>query len=148
MKCVEVEDEVSLIPQSLGIIASFYYVSPYTVDIFAENVKPTAKLKQLLEVLSNATEYETVPMRQNEENYLKSLAAKLVFAIINLNFSEINVKVNILLQAHFSRTALTSDLNYDKKIILQSSVRLAHAMFDVINSSCLLSQAILSLQLC
>lgn len=51
------------------------------------------------------------------------------------DFSDSQVKVNVLLQCHFSRRSVPPDLRADQKAILELAVRQTHAMVDVISSS-------------
>ena len=52
---------------NLGRIAAFYYIKYQTIENFAKNLEDestqTKKVKFLLEVLSQAAEFETVPIR-------------------------------------------------------------------------------------
>ena len=67
---------------------------------------------------------------------LNQLAFNLPFDIpSSSDFSEPHVKANILLQSHFSRKPLPTELQGDQRLILEQAVRLVHAMVDVISSS-------------
>ena len=70
MQCLAVEKGVELIPLNLGIISNYYYVNTATIEIFAKNLSNDSKIKQLIEILANATEFEVVPLRHNEEHIL------------------------------------------------------------------------------
>jgi pre-mRNA-splicing helicase BRR2 len=59
-KCVAVENEMELIPLNLGIIASYYYIKYSTIQEFADKLTATSKMKQLIEILAGATEFEMV----------------------------------------------------------------------------------------
>lgn len=59
-KCLAVEDEMELLPLNLGIIASYYYISYATLDNFAKTLNPNAKMRQLIEILASANEFEHV----------------------------------------------------------------------------------------
>ena len=51
------------------------------------------------------------------------------------DFSDAEVKVNVLFQCHFSRRSIPLDLRADQKAILELAIRQTHAMVDVISSS-------------
>ena len=59
-----------------------------------------------------------------------------------------SVKVNMLLQCHFNRTPLNIDMRIDQNDILKHSVKLIHAMVDVISSYGYLKPALLAMELC
>ena len=60
-KCVSVdENEVDLAPLNLGMISSYYYIKYSTIDLFAKSLNGAFKLRQILEILCAATEFETV----------------------------------------------------------------------------------------
>ena len=59
-KCIAVEDEVELVPLNLGIIASYYSINYTTLDNFAKSLNQNTKLKQIIEILANSTEFENV----------------------------------------------------------------------------------------
>lgn len=105
-------------------------------------------MKQLIEVISSASEFENVPIRHGENDLLKALSTEINYKLEKANFNEPNTKTNILLQCHFSRSPLSSDFNYDQKIILEHAIRLCHATVDVVSSSLWLKPAILTMQLC
>ena len=52
------------------------------------------------------------------------------------------------MQCHFSRQHLTSDLAADQARAVRESVRLLHAMVDVISSNGWLSPALATMELC
>ena len=59
-KCVAVENEMELIPLNLGIIASYYYIKYSTIQEFSDKLTASSKMKQLIEILAGATEFEMV----------------------------------------------------------------------------------------
>jgi len=135
-KMLEVEDEVNLVPLNLGMIAAYYYVQYTTIELFASSVTAKAKMKGLLEILASATEYANLPIRQGEDRVLQTLASRLPQKIPDgAKYTDPFIKANILLQAHFSRTALPTDLRQDQKVVLSDAVRLLQALVDVISSN-------------
>jgi activating signal cointegrator complex subunit 3 len=51
----------------MGKIASFYYLSYQTMQHFQDNLRPDSNLEQVLKVLSDAYEYDQLPVRHNED---------------------------------------------------------------------------------
>eukprot|EP00906_Rhabdomonas_costata_P006818 RCo009880 len=145
-KCVSVEDE-ELAPLNLGMIASYYYTAYTTIELFSRSLAPRIKLKGLIEILSNATEFDSIPMRHHEETALEKLAAHCPNKFTELNCSDPHTKVNILLQCHFSRRKLTSDLEDDRRLVLERCVPLIQAMVDVIASNRWLNPALAAMEL-
>jgi len=132
---------------NLGIITSYYYLKYTTIELFSSSLKATTKLKGLIEILSSAHEFETIPIRHREGNILKQLAINLPMKIDKPNFNKISTKINILLQAHFSRVALPADLAADQATVLETAPRLLLAMVDVLGSSSWLAPALAAMDL-
>ena len=70
---------------NLGRIAAFYYIKYQTIEMLSNNLEDEStlnkKLKALIEVLSKATEFDQIPIRQGEEGLLKSLTNYLTYPI-------------------------------------------------------------------
>jgi len=145
-KCVGVDD-LDLTPLNLGIIASHYYVRSTTIELFNFSLTKTTKLKNLLHVLSNASEFEGLSIRHKEDEALEKLAAHLPLKISKPNYNSTATKVNILLQCYFSRRPLPPDLTSDQREILMVAPRLVQAMVDVISSNGWLAPALAAMEL-
>lgn len=78
---------------------------------------------------------------------LKQLSTEVQYKIESPKFNEPNTKTFVLLQTHFSRIPISSDLVWDQKVILENTVRLIQAMVDVISSEGWLKPALLAMQL-
>ncbi|CDW82626.1 u5 small nuclear ribonucleoprotein 200 kda helicase [Stylonychia lemnae] len=154
-KCISVaEDEMGLEIANLGRIAAFYYIKYQTIDLFSKNLEDEStlnkKLKALIEILSQASEFEQVPIRQGEESLLRSLTSYLTYPIEvedEQNYNSPANKTNLLIQCHFNRTNINVDLRIDQKVILQQAIKLIHAMVDVISSHGYLKPALLCMEL-
>ena len=153
-KCLTVDDEIDMSPLNLGLISSYYYIQYTTIEIFASSLTEKTKIKGLIEILANSSEYSNLPIRQNENNKLLKIMNNLPsqnnnnnnnnnndgndnsgFSSSSLDFEDPSTKTLILLQNYFSRLPLLSiDLINDTKIILQSSIKLIQALVDVISS--------------
>jgi activating signal cointegrator complex subunit 3 len=51
----------------MGRIASFYYLSHQTMRHFQDKLRSDLNVEQLLNVLSDAYEYDQLPVRHNED---------------------------------------------------------------------------------
>ncbi|KAK9129134.1 hypothetical protein Sjap_009621 [Stephania japonica] len=145
-KCVAIEDDMDLSPLNLGMIASYYYISYTTIERFSSSLTPKTKMKGLLEILSQASEYTHLPIRPGEEELIRRLINHQRFSFENTKYTEPHVKANALLQAHFSRHTVVGNLASDQREVLLSASRLLQAMVDVISSNGWLSLALLAME--
>ncbi|TPX36711.1 hypothetical protein SmJEL517_g01209 [Synchytrium microbalum] len=144
-KCISVEgDDVS--PVNLGMVAAYYYVHYATIETFALSLKATTKLRGLLEIVSHAAEYETIPIRHHEETVLNKIHDRLPVKL-DKDFTSPHTKTNLLLQAHFSRIQLPADLESDQKLVLKKILSLIQACVDVISSAGWLPTALAAMEL-
>lgn len=110
---------MELEPANLGRIAAYYYLSYTTLDSFSQALSQTAdqqvKLKHLIEILSRASEFESIPIRQGEAAVMNSLVPFLTYPIESQDrgFNKPDNKTNMLLQCHFNRAPLNADLRID-----------------------------------
>lgn len=106
-------------------------------------------MKHLLEILSAAEEFEALPIRDNDEGDLLSIVDYIEYRVESPDgvFNIPSVKTNILLQCHFLRRPLSIDLSLDQKKILEISLKMVHAIVDVISSSGWLTPALLAMEL-
>ena len=70
------EDERGLISTTFGRIASYYYLSHLTVQHFNDSLNGELSLEELLIILSDATEFDQLPVRHNEDLLNADLAKK------------------------------------------------------------------------
>lgn len=146
-KCVAVEDEMDTLPLNLGMIAAYYYINYATIELFSLSLNNKTKIRGLLEIISAAAEYETVPVRQREENLLRSLATRLPHAPQASRMADPHVKAQLLLQAHLSRIQLGPELQKDTELVLSKAIRLIQACVDVLSSSGWLAPAVAAMEL-
>ncbi|ODN91338.1 pre-mRNA-splicing helicase BRR2 [Cryptococcus wingfieldii CBS 7118] len=132
--CIIVQDEMDTLPNNLGMIASFYYISYITVDTFSKSIKETTKLKGLLEVVSSAHEFEIVPLRHHEDTLLERIYDRVPVKLQNVDYTSPYFKTFLLLQAHFSRLTLPPDLAIDQALVLSKITGLLSACVDVMSS--------------
>ena len=147
-KCVSVEEEVDTIPLNLGMIAAYYYINYATIELFSSSLTSKTKIRSLLEIISEAAEYDAVPVRQREENLLRSLASRLPHAPSQSDrMANPHVKALLLLQAHLSRIQLGPELQKDTEFVLGKALRLIQACVDVLSSSGWLAPAVAAMEL-
>mmetsp|Transcript_22283 Transcript_22283/g.32353 ORF Transcript_22283/g.32353 Transcript_22283/m.32353 type:complete len:508 (-) Transcript_22283:191-1714(-) len=147
-RCVAVEDEMTISALNLGMIAAYYYIQYTTVELFASSVTAKTKLRGLLEILSAASEYAELPVRQAEDRALQSIGNHLPVKLPDsAKFTDPHTKAHILMQCHFSRRALSTDLKADQKLVLGDCLRLLQAIVDVISSNGWLRPALAVMEL-
>eukprot|EP00607_Mallomonas_marina_P009084 CAMPEP_0182419832 /NCGR_PEP_ID=MMETSP1167-20130531/4187_1 /TAXON_ID=2988 /ORGANISM="Mallomonas Sp, Strain CCMP3275" /LENGTH=663 /DNA_ID=CAMNT_0024594943 /DNA_START=1322 /DNA_END=3313 /DNA_ORIENTATION=- len=148
-KCVTVEDDMDLAPLNLGMIASYYYIQYTTVELFASSLTAKTKIKGLIEILSAASEFSKLPIRQTAEiSQMKRLIQHLPQPLPeSANFNESSTKAIILIQSHCSRQPLPTDLTADLKFILKDSLKLVQSLVDVISSQGWLRPALAAMEL-
>ena len=146
-RALAVEDEINLSPLNLGMIAAYYYIAYTTVELFASSLTDKTKLRGLLEIVCAASEYGELPVRHHEEQLIKNLAHHLPQKLPDSSkFSDPHTKALVLLQAHFSRHPLSSELASDQATVLGHSLKLLQALVDVISSNGWLKPAIVAME--
>uniref|UniRef100_A0A1I7XD94 SEC63 domain-containing protein n=1 Tax=Heterorhabditis bacteriophora TaxID=37862 RepID=A0A1I7XD94_HETBA len=91
--CIAIKDDMDTVPLNLGMIAAYYYISYTTIELFSMSLQAKTKLRALIEIISNASEFASVPMRHREDSVLKQLADRLPGQMKNQKFSDPHVKV-------------------------------------------------------
>ncbi|EPQ10851.1 U5 small nuclear ribonucleoprotein 200 kDa helicase [Myotis brandtii] len=124
-ECISIEDEMDVAPLNLGMIAAYYYINYTTIELFSMSLNAKTKVRGLIEIISNAAEYEDIPIRHCEDNLLRQLAQK----------------------AHLARMQLSAELQSDTEEILSEAIRLIQACVDVLASNGWLSPALAAMEL-
>jgi pre-mRNA-splicing helicase BRR2 len=145
-KCIKISDDGEISPLNLGMIAAYYYIQYKTIDIIASSVAPKTKIRGILEILSAAWEFSSLPLRYGEEKTIKMLARTQPHSLPDAPY-DAHMKTLVLLQCHFSRTAISSDLRVDQKAILKEAPKLVQAIVDVISSNGWLKPALAAMEL-
>lgn len=133
-RCIEV-DKKTLRPTNLGKISSYYYLSHKTIRNFCGKVKPTSDFHAILRLLAEATEYDELPVRHNEDkiNLDLSLATKYNVDGWVLPLGDAHVKAFLLLQGHLSHLKMPiSDYVNDTITVLDSSIRILQVSYVII----------------
>lgn len=144
-KCVEIFPNGDVDPTPLGKIMSYYYLSHKTIRYLVKHVKPKASFEDVLKWMSNATEYDELPVRHNEDLINAELSRNLPYAGTNFGLPmwDPHVKAFLLLQAHMARIDLPiTDYVGDQTSVLDQAIRIIQASIDVLTelgylSSCL-----------
>mmetsp|Transcript_57678 Transcript_57678/g.103593 ORF Transcript_57678/g.103593 Transcript_57678/m.103593 type:complete len:2173 (-) Transcript_57678:154-6672(-) len=145
--CCSIEDDVDLSPANLGLIAAYYYIRHTTIETFSRCVNEGTKRKGLMDILCAAAEFDAVPVRSGEEATLWGLAQSLGMKVEKDKLNDPHTKAQLLLNAHFGRTPITTDLASDQKLILEHAVRLLQGLVDVISSCGWLTPALNAMEL-
>jgi pre-mRNA-splicing helicase BRR2 len=145
--CCSIEDDVELAPANLGLIAAYYYIRHTTIETFSRCVNEGTKRRGLMDILCAASEFDSVPVRSGEEATLRGLAQSLGIKVEKDKLTDPHTKAQLLLNAHFNRTPITTDLSSDQKFILDHAVRLLQGLVDVISSCGWLTPALFSMEL-
>ncbi|WFD42549.1 RNA helicase [Malassezia psittaci] len=116
---------------TIGRIASRYYLQYKTVGVFQEKLRNNLREADALDLMSRATDFGQIAMRDSEEQELESLLDRVPCEVSGGAKTQ-QGKVNILLQAHISNAyvddfALVSDMRY----IAQNAGRILLSLFDL-----------------
>ncbi|KAI8925867.1 Sec63 Brl domain-containing protein [Entophlyctis helioformis] len=121
-----------LTPKDLSRIASNYYISHSTIEIFNTMMRPQMTEADVLSMLSMSSEFENIKSRNEEMTELKGLLANECACAVKGGIETNYGKANILLQSYISRAyiddfALVSDTAY----VAQNSSRILRALFEI-----------------
>lgn len=115
----------------LGKIASHYYISYSSMNMYNTKLKPWFTEIDILKLFAMSGEFKFIPVRQEEKLEISKLLEKCPYPIKE-SPNEPLAKVNVLLQTYISRLkldgfALMADMIY----ITQSAGRLLRAIFEI-----------------
>jgi pre-mRNA-splicing helicase BRR2 len=128
------EEDDSISPLNPAMIAAYYNISFITMQTFLLSLTARTKLKGMLEIVTSATEFETIQMRRHEEHILRRIYDRCPVKMSEPAFDSPHFKAFVLLQAHFSRTQLPIDLAKDQEVIVSKVLNLLSACVDVLSS--------------
>jgi pre-mRNA-splicing helicase BRR2 len=134
-KIIEIDEEDdSVTPLNPAMIAAYYNISFITMQTFLLSLTGRTKLKGILEIITSATEFESIQIRRHEENILRRIYDRVPVKMAQPAFESPHFKAFVLLQAHFSRMQLPADLAKDQEIILSRVLSLLSGCVDVLSS--------------
>lgn len=128
------DDDDSVTPLNAAMIAAYYNISYITMQTFLLSLTARTKLKGILEIVTSATEFESIQIRRHEDSLLRRIYGRVPVKMAEPAFDSPHFKAFVLLQAHFSRMQLPIDLAKDQEIILTKVLGLLSATVDVLSS--------------
>lgn len=140
-------EKEEITPTENGVISNYYNVDYATMEVF-NNLNENMRLKKILEFLSLAAEFDSLPIRSGESNLLFKLYNGVPLKwTLDVDFESPKFKTFILLQAYFSGFHLNADLKKDLEYILPTANRLLNAIVDILSSHGHLN-ALVAMDLC
>lgn len=128
------EEEDTITPLNGAVIASHYGVSFSSMKTFTE-LTGTARLRNIIEAVTASSEFDSLPIREQEDNALIRISTQVPLKVANdTDFNSPQVKAFLLLQAHLSRLPLSGDLQSDQREILSKVMKLVNACTDTLSS--------------
>lgn len=116
------------------MVSSHYNTSFLTMTMLLSSLSGSATLQDILHILSQASEFDSIPLREDELSMLRKLNERVPLRVTDLAGSNLFAnKIFLLLQAHFSRLSLAVDFRSDLKIILEKAVPLVNTVIDVLS---------------
>lgn len=134
-KIIDVDEEDdSVSPLNAAMIGAYYNISFITMQTFLLSLSSRTKLKGILEIVTSATEFESIQMRRHENHILRRVYDRVPVKMSEVSFDSPHFKAFVLLQAHFSRMQLPLDLAKDQEDIVRKVLNLLSACVDVLSS--------------
>ncbi|RFU79696.1 hypothetical protein TARUN_2522 [Trichoderma arundinaceum] len=128
------EDDGSVAPQNAAMIGAYYNISYITMQTFLLSLTARTKLKGILEIVTSATEFESIQVRRHEDSLLRRIYDRIPVKMAQPSYDSPHFKAFVLLQAHFSRMQLPIDLAKDQEVLLSRILSLLSAMVDILSS--------------
>lgn len=127
------EDEIA--PLDAALVAAYYNVSFITMQTFILSLTKKSKLKSILEIITSASEFDSLPVRKSESSILEKIYASVpIKSSQDISFESPYTKAFVLLQAHLSRFNLPPDLVSDQKVVLEKVLTLLYTAVDLLSS--------------
>ena len=128
------EEDDSITPLNAAMIGAYYNISFITMQTFLLSLSARTKLKGLLEIVTSATEFESIQIRRHEDHILRRVYDRVPVKMSEAVYESPHFKAFVLLQAHFSRMQLPIDLAKDQEVIVSKILNLLSACVDVLSS--------------
>lgn len=136
----EIVQEEVISPLNACLISAHHNVSFLTMYMLLNSLSGSSTLGDMLQLLSKASEFEGIALRQEDESILLKLNKQMPIKFTpSSGDSPVSYKVFLLLQAYFSRFPLSKELQFDLRIILQKAIPLTNAIVDILSSDGLLN---------
>lgn len=128
------EEDDSVSPLNAAMISAYYNISFITMQTFLLSLSARTRLKGILEIVTSATEFESIQMRRHEDHILRRVYDRVPVKMSEPAYDSPHFKAFVLLQAHFSRLQLPIDLAKDQEVIVSKVLNLLSACVDVLSS--------------
>lgn len=128
------EEDDSVSPLNAAMIGAYYNISFITMQTFLLSLSGRTKLKGILEIVTSATEFESIQIRRHENHILRRVYDRCPVKMAEVSYDSPHFKAFVLLQAHFSRMQLPLDLAKDQEDIIRKVLNLLSACVDVLSS--------------
>lgn len=128
------EEDDSTSPLNAAMIGAYYNISFITIQTFLLSLSARTKLKGMLEIVTSATEFESIQIRRHEDHILRRVYDRVPVKMSQPVYDSPHFKAFVLLQAHFSRMQLPIDLAKDQEVIVSKVLNLLSACVDVLSS--------------
>ena len=134
-KIIELDEEDDTVtPLNAAMIAAYYNISFVTMQTFLLSLSGRTKLKGILEIVTSATEFESIQIRRHEDHILRRIYDRVPVKMAQPSYESPHFKAFVLLQAHFSRIQLPVDLAKDQEDIVSKVLNLLSGCVDVLSS--------------
>ncbi|MCJ1252671.1 DEIH-box ATPase [Lignoscripta atroalba] len=128
------EEDDTVTPLNAAMIAAYYNISFITMQTFLLSLTGRTKLKGILEIVTSATEFESIQIRRHEDHILRRIYDRVPVKMAQPTYESPHFKAFVLLQAHFSRMQLPADLAKDQEVIVSKVLNLLSGCVDVLSS--------------
>jgi replicative superfamily II helicase len=134
--------------RNVGRLASLFYLKYETIEHFGRCMNPQMTEEQLLAMICECSEFETIKIREEEMDELEALADEAVLTVKG-DLTSSGSKVSLLLQAYISRyDPVSFSLQSDLNTIKQNAGRVFRAVFEIVRSQEWASCSLRALKLC
>ncbi|CAF0861832.1 unnamed protein product [Brachionus calyciflorus] len=129
--CIQIGDSGEVSASTNGKIASFYYLTHTTLKMFRDTLNDDTDIESLIDIVSLSSEFDEFPVRHNEDKLNETLSKEVPLKVNPYSFDSPHTKVNLILQAHFTRAPLPiADYYTDTKSVLDNCLRIMQAILD------------------
>ncbi|CAG9467191.1 unnamed protein product [Pedinophyceae sp. YPF-701] len=116
----------------LGRVASHFYIQHSTIVLFNEQLRKNMSIESILALMSGASEFENIAVREEELQELDSIQREWAECDVRGGVENRQGKVNALMQSYISRARIESfSLTADQNYVAQNAPRIARALFEI-----------------
>jgi replicative superfamily II helicase len=134
--------------RDVGRVASNYYLTSHTVEIFGERLQPGLNEEDVLALVSSAGEFNNLRVREEELRELDALRDGAPLRIKHDTATAAG-KATLLIMAYISKYPLdTFSLISDSNYISQNGGRVLRALFEIVRTQGWLNAALRCLTMC